>query len=181
MGGIPTFEEYRTNLDGNPIDVATLQGFLMITSNFASSFLYLSPVDQHDSHLRYFGIQSVQDRRCYVVGFAQDPNRPRRAGALYNLPGEGYGVLVQGLAWIDCQTFQVLRVTSWLLAPRDDIGLESMASTVDFRAVHLIDSEKVLWLPGDVVVDVVYQGMRIHNTHHYSNFKLFRVESAIKP
>jgi hypothetical protein len=56
-----------------------------------------------------------------------------------------------------------------------------MASTVDFRAVHLIDSEKVLWLPGDVVVDVVYQGMRIHNTHHYSNFKLFRVESAIKP
>jgi len=181
MGGIPTFEEYRTNLDGNPIDVATLQGFLMITSNFASSFLYLSPVDQHDSHLRYFGIQSVQDRRCYVVGFAQDPNRPRRAGALYNLPGEGYGVLVQGLAWIDCQTFQVLRVTSWLLAPRDDIGLESMASTVDFRAVHLVDSEKVLWLPGDVVVDVVYQGMRIHNTHHYSNFKLFRVESAIKP
>jgi hypothetical protein len=181
IGGIPAFEEYRTDLDGKPVDVTALQGFLMVTSNFASSFLYLSPTDQHDSHLRYFGIQFLQDRKCYVVGFAQDPDRPRRASALYNLPGEGYGVLVQGLAWIDSQNFQVLRVTSWLLAPRDDIGLESMISTVDFRGVRLTESAKELWLPGDVSVDVVYHGMRIHNTHHYSNFKLFRVNSAIKP
>jgi hypothetical protein len=38
----------------------------------------------------------------------------------------------------------------------------------------------VLWLPREVKVDIVYRGMEVHNTHHYSNFKLFRVESTIK-
>jgi len=39
----------------------------------------------------------------------------------------------------------------------------------------------VLWLPRDVKVWALYRGVTVRNTHQYSNFKLFRVESAIKP
>jgi hypothetical protein len=85
------------------------------------------------------------------------------------------------LAWIDSETFQILRVTTWLLAPRPDIGLSSEISMVDFYAVQPSGSGRVLWLPRNVKVWVLYRGVVVRNTHQYSNFKLFRVESTIKP
>jgi hypothetical protein len=90
-------------------------------------------------------------------------------------------MLVQGLAWIDSETFQVLRIKTWLLAPRTDIGLNHLNSTVDFYPVQPSGAERVLWLPRDVTVESVYRGIGVRNTHHYSNFKLFRVEITIKP
>jgi hypothetical protein len=152
----------------------------MITSGFASSWLYLGAAEQHDSRFRYFGIQAIRDRECHVVGFAQDSQKARRVGEL-RIGDINASSLVQGLAWIDTQTFQILRVMTWLLAPRTDIDLSSHISTVDFYPVHPIGSERVLWLPRDVRVWVLFRGVAIRNTHHYSNFKLFRVESTIKP
>jgi hypothetical protein len=179
-GDVRIFEEYRTDPEGNPPAKMSLDDFYMITSGFASTWLYLSPAEQHDNRFRYFGIQAIRNRECHVVGFAQDPQSARRVGAL-SIGDENFASLVQGLAWIDTQTFQILRVMTWLLAPRTDIDLSSHISTVDFYPVHPIGSERVLWLPRDVKVWVLYQGVAIRNTHHYSNFKLFRVESTIKP
>jgi hypothetical protein len=140
----------------------------------------LSPADQRASHFRYFGIQTIRNRECYVVGFAQEPERARSVGGL-GIGGQRVVLLVQGLAWIDSQAFQVLRITTWLLAPRTDVGLDSLTSTVDFYPVQPSGSERVLWLPRDVTVTIVYGGRLVRNTHRYSNFKLFRVESTIKP
>jgi hypothetical protein len=158
----------------------SLGDFYMITSGFASTWLYLSLAEQHDNRFRYLGIQAIRNRECHVVGFAQDPQRARAVGTL-RIGDEDFALLVQGLAWIDTQTFQILRVMTWLLAPRTDIDLSSDISMVDFYPVHPIGSERVLWLPRDVKVWALYQGVAIRNTHHYTNFKLFRVESTIKP
>jgi len=176
----PELEEYRTDPNGNPLDVSNLGDLSMITSDFVSTSLYLCPADQPASRFRLFGIQTIRNRACQVVGFAQEPERARSVGGL-SIWGKSTALLVQGLAWIDADTFQVLRIKTWLLAPRKDIGLSYQGSTVDFYPVQPSGSERVLWLPRDVTVTVVYRGTEIRNTHHYSNFKLFRVESAIKP
>ena len=178
-GDFPGFEEYRTDLKGNPVDPAGLSDLFFITANFTSTCLYLSPADQHASHFRHFGIQTIRERECHVVGFAQEPESVRRAGR-FQARGKRVAVLVQGLAWIDSETFQILRVTTWLLAPRTDIGLNSQASTVDFYPVRPSGYDRVLWLPRNVTVVTNYRGTWFSNTHHYSNFKLFRVESTIK-
>jgi hypothetical protein len=180
VGDFPGFEEYRTDLKGNPLDAASLSDFFVITSNYISTCLYLSPADQRASHFRYFGIQSIRERKCYVVGFAQEPETVRRVGT-YKLQDTKVIALIQGLAWIDPETFQILQITTWLLAPRTDLGLNSQASTVEFYPVRPRGYERVLWLPRDVTVVTNYRGTWYSNTHHYSNFKLFRVESTIKP
>jgi hypothetical protein len=180
VGDAPAFEEYRTDLNGNPLDASSLSDLAMITTNYTSTWLYLSPADQRASHFRYFGIQTIRNRECYVVGFAQEPERARSVGGL-GIGGQRVILLVQGLAWIDSQAFQVLRITTWLLAPRTDVDLDSLTSTVDFYPVQPSGSERVLWLPRDVTVTIVYRGRLVRNTHRYSNFKLFRVESTIKP
>ena len=88
---------------------------------------------------------------------------------------------MQGLAWIDAETYQTLRIMTWLLAPRMDLSLSTQISTVDFYPVQPIGMDRTLWLPRDVNVWAVYRGVGIRNIHRYSNFKLFRVESTIKP
>jgi hypothetical protein len=180
VGDLPAFEEYRTDLKGNPFAAASPSQLFMITSRYTSTCAYLSPADQRDSRFRHFGIQTIRNRECHIVGFAQAPEKARTVGGL-RIEDKSVVLLVQGLAWIDSETFQVLRIRTWLLAPRTDIGLSYQASTVDFYPVQLSGFERVLWLPRDVMVVIDYRGVLFQNTHHYSNFKLFRVDSAIKP
>jgi hypothetical protein len=180
IGDVRGLEEYRTDLQGKPCDLWSLADTFMITYGFASSWLYLSAAERHDNHFRYFGIQKIRNQECHVVGFAQDSDRARRAEA-FDVEGRRVTLLVQGLAWVDSQTFQILRIMTWLLAPRTDIGLSSQISTVDFYPVQPSGAERVLWLPHDVEVWIQYRGIAVRNTHRYSNFKLFRVESTIKP
>jgi hypothetical protein len=177
---VPTFEEYRTDLNGSPLDQSRLRHLPMMTYNFVSSGLFFSPADQRENRFRYFGVQKIRDRECQVVGFAQNPERVHRVN-IFQTQGRSGALLVQGLAWIDSQTFQILSVAMWLLAPRPDLGIAGEMSTVDFYPATLSESDKVLWLPRDVTVVVSSGGVFARNTHHYSNFKLFRVESSIKP
>jgi hypothetical protein len=115
------------------------------------------------------------------VGFAQDPKRARPAEEISIAGKNEVSVFVQGLAWIDSQTFQTLRIMTWLLAPLTDLRLSTQISTIDFYPIQPIGTNRVLWLPRDVEVRIVYRGADTRNTHSYSNFKLFRVESTIKP
>lgn len=180
LGDVLAYREYRTDPKGKKLDYLTHSGLFMTTSDFASAWLYLSPGDQRVGRFRLFGTQEIRNRECVVVGFAQDPDRVCRGGGFIR-GGERIALLVQGLAWIDPDTFHILRITTWLLAPRMDVGLKSQTCTVDFYPVTPARSGTVLWLPRDVEVHTVCRGFAVHNQHHYSNFKLFRVESTIKP
>jgi hypothetical protein len=184
LGELPAFVEYRTDRKGNSVDLTAAEpsrrSFPMITGDFTSTFLFFSPEDQRGDLYRYLGVQSLRYRKCNVVGFAQEPQNVRRPSFLF-VGDQKDVVLVQGLAWIDARTFQILRIMTWLLAPRTDIGLDKQITTVDFFPVRPRETDKVLWMPHDVTVEALYRGVKTRNLHQYSNFKLFRVESTIKP
>jgi hypothetical protein len=173
-------EEYRTNLKGAPAGSFSLDKLYMLTEGFVSTWLYVSSADQMDSHFRYVGTQTIRKRECQVVAFAQDPVRAHRIQEVHVAGAPPAHLLLQGLAWIDAETHQTLRMMTWLLAPRPDLHLDAQNSTVDFYPVQPAGSDRTLWLPREVTVWVVYHGVPIRNIHHYSDFELFRVESTIK-
>jgi hypothetical protein len=179
-GDLLTFSEYRTDTKGKPINMKDLKDLIMVTSNFTSNWLYFSPPDQRDSRFRYFGTQKMRKEDCYVVGFVQVPGRARNI-SVFQLGERSAVVLVQGLAWISRRSFHILRIMTWLLAPLPDAGLEREQTIVNYSPVQLTGTERVRWLPRDATVTIVYRGVFIRNTHRYSDFKLFRVQSVIKP
>jgi hypothetical protein len=179
-GDALSLEEYRTDAKGNPVDITRRGSLGMITSNFASIWLYFSPADQHGSRFRYLGMQPVQKRECYVVGFAQDPNAARDVTG-FRLGKHIAVLLVQGIAWIDEQSYAVVKIKTWLIAPRTDIGLEDEDTVVNYFSVKPAGSESALWVPHNVTVKILYHGTYFRNTHRYSHYKVFRVESTIKP
>jgi hypothetical protein len=168
------FREYRTDPRGNPVDLASLPDLPLITANFAGSWAYLNSSNQSESDFRYFGEESIRKQMCYVVGFAQKPDAARNVST-FEYRKQSAVILVQGLAWIDETAFQIVKIETWLLAPRDDIGLESEDTAVDYGPVSLARLGNSLWLPGDVTVVVHYHNVFIRNTHRYSRFKLFEV------
>jgi hypothetical protein len=183
LGELPAFAEYRTDLKGKAIRLISdkdLRGFPLLTVDFTSTFLFLSPQDQLADRYRYLGIQTIRSRECRVVAFAQVAGNICRPAHFYLKDGD-HVLLLQGIAWVDAQTFQILRVMTFLVGPRKDIGLDRQTTTVNFYPVQPLGMENVLWLPRDVRVETVYQGIKIRNSHQYSNFKFFRVESTIKP
>jgi len=173
------FTEYRTDAKGNPVDLATVPDLPLITANFAGSWAYFNSSNQRESDFRYFGKESIRKQMCYVVGFAQNPQIARNV-TTFEFGKQSALILVEGLAWIDESTFQIVQIETWLLAPRNDIGLKSEDTVVGYNPVSLGRLRNKLWLPSEVTVLVHYRDLFVRNTHRYSRFKLFEVQVVTK-
>jgi hypothetical protein len=176
----PRLEEYRTDSQGNGQEQAGLRAGFSLTSGFALTCIHFLPDLRSDSTFKYLGDQIVDSRSTYVVIFAQ---RPARAIAI-NHVSDGLvsaPILVQGIAWIDRDNFQIIRIRTDLLAPRTDIGLSVQSTKVTFSEVRLPDIASGLWLPRQVSVSSEYKGHFFHNEHQYSDYHHFRVSIRMVP
>jgi len=174
--------EYRTDLKGRPIDYRNLgRGRILLTYGFTTTPLrHFHPQNQAACRFRDFGRQSVGGQITEVVGFVEIPGK-------YPWPTElrhGNAVVplcLQGLAWIDVTTHQIVRIETFLVAPPPDGDLESETTRVEFSAIQLRQASSALWLPTEVVVDVWLHHRHFRNVHRYSTFKVFQVETRIGP
>ena len=99
-------------------------------------------------------------------------------------------ILVQGIAWIDKSSYQIVRLRTDLLAPQWDAGLSQQTTVVTFKETRLRDIETPLWLPGTVEVFVEFTthngndkffDLKYTNEHTYSDYQRYRAESKVIP
>jgi hypothetical protein len=170
----PRYEEYRADGEGKRADQEGLEQGYAITSGFALKCIYFLPAMHEDSTFRYLGDEMVGLRDTYVVAFAQRPTQTGFWGTVTGAWGT-VRILDQGIAWIDKNTFQILRLRTDLLAAHSEIGLARQTTEIVFGAVEIPDVAKPLWLPSEVRVDADFQGHTFRNDHHYSDYRRFRV------
>src|SRR6202008_2983191 len=95
--------------------LATVPGMTFLSANFASSLLYFSSDLQGQARFRYLGEQHVGVRTAYMVAFAQVPGIAT-VGISMRMPnGDKSNWLMQGIAWIDKSTFEILQMRTDLL------------------------------------------------------------------
>ncbi len=85
--------------------------------------------------------------------------------------------LSQGIAWIDPASHQVIRMRTDLLKPLPHVGLTILTTEISYARHRFSSSTKTFWLPGEVVVSFRFGGRDFRNTHRYSDYRLFSVES----
>jgi len=184
--GAALMTEYRTDMKGRPVDYQNLPNVPILTYGFATAPLqHYNPLNRTASRFRYFGRQLVDKKETDVVGFAEIPGA-YGGPTVYSLKNRDVALLVQGLTWIDATTYEILRIQTWMMAARPDVGLQAQTTLVDYGAVHLPEVATTLRLPTTVSVttvmlDVLARPHQFRNVHRYSDFKLFRVESRIGP
>lgn len=170
------FDEYREAVD--PSRTAGDRDLLR-TKGFASAPLFFHPLRQPESTFRYLGRQAVDGRETFVVAFAERPQTARIFGG-FTANGKFFRTLAQGLAWIDAQTYQIVRMRTDLLAPLPVIRLEKITTQIDFSEVHFKQVRAAVWLPSEVTVTVDWNGRLLRNRHSYSDFMLFTVQTKEK-
>jgi hypothetical protein len=126
------------------------------------------------------GQEELDGHMTDVLAFAQRPGWATILGRVV-ANGRSVVILYQGIAWIDVSTSQIIRMRTDLLAPRSDVGLKQQTTEVEFGEVHLPEVATPLWLPQTVVVTASLNAETLRNEHRYTNYRLFRVESTIKP
>jgi len=166
-------EEYRTNRRGKRVEPKPLQGGF-VTRGFTSMLVHFHPMYQPDSTFRYLGRQVTRDGERDVVYFAQILEKARIREAL-NTSERSIQILVQGLAWIDPVSYQIVRMRTDVLFPIDDPYLRQETTDSQFAAVRFPGDARPVWLPVDVTVSLGWNRQSFSNEHHYSDFKLFRV------
>jgi tetratricopeptide (TPR) repeat protein len=175
----PGFSEYRANLAGDAGQLGGLTEGFMLTSGFASASLIFHPVYQSEATFRYLGRQKVNGREAHVVAFAQRPTQAHLYGSFKQ--GEiRVTTFTQGLAWIDAQNYQILRLRTDLLKPLPEVQLKRQTTEINFGEVHFKSTSEGFWLPREVAVTVDWHGRVLRNDHAYSDFKVFNVESTQK-
>jgi hypothetical protein len=143
--------EYRIDAKGNRLDHPGLNEGYFVTSGFALICNYFSSGFQSESTFRYLGDDT------YVVGFAQQPGKATLSLTMRGREGTAVHMLLQGIAWVDRNTFQIIRMRKDLLAPRSEAGLNQQTTEVTLSEIRLVDAATPLWLPTNVKVDVEFR------------------------
>jgi tetratricopeptide (TPR) repeat protein len=172
----PGFDEYRMNVvkdEGLPSGLK--EGF-MLTAGFASAQILFHPVYQSQATFRYLGSQKLSGHDTWVVAFAQRPDTAQIHGVFRSGEVE-LTTFSQGLAWVDTQTYQIVRLRSDLLRPLPEVRLKKQTTDIDFAEVRFNRLQEAFWLPEKVTVTVDWNRHLLRNKHQYSEFKVFSVDS----
>jgi hypothetical protein len=78
------------------------------------------------------------------VAFAQQPGKARRYVTMTGREGTRVDMLMQGIAWVDKNNFQLVRMRTDLLAPHSEIGQDQQTTDVTLSKVQLPDVKNIL-------------------------------------
>ena len=177
---MPALDEYRTDSRGAATSQDVREQDFMLTKGFASAAQYFLPAYQPDSTFAYLGRQRMGGHETHVVAFAQRPAVSRLLVGFFTA-GLGAEALTQGVAWVDRDTYQIIRMRTDLLNSIAWIHLDRLTTEIQYSEVRFKEPPLQFWLPREVVVTVNWKGKLLRNRHSYSNFHLFSAQSTIRP
>jgi hypothetical protein len=180
LAGGDVLDEFRTDEHDQPIDDSAHNAQLPFSVGFATTWLFFLPGNLQQSHFRYIGKQKIDNRETYVLAFAQIPD----SDALHAVIESSYGSCstpMQGVAWIDQSTFQIVRMQTDLLTPLPGIQLNQLRSTVEYGAVKIRALDLTLWLPADTETRWQTTYRAGEETHLYSHYRIFQSTARILP
>ncbi len=90
--------------------------------------------------------------------------------------GIAYPLELQGTAWIDSESGAIQRISASLIQPMRNINVEGFSAEVSYQA-HQFEGES-RWLPSKAVIELQTGLQHWRNTHLYSQYKRFTVETT---
>lgn len=178
--GIESLAEFRTDLGNNAIENSPSNPNQPIDVGYATIWLIFLPSNFQDARFRYLGEQMLGKRQTYVMAFAQNPEKMALQPVINYAAGQCKTPL-QGVAWIDQTTFQIVRIQTDLRYSLPDIQLSQLRSVLTYESVMIKGLELSLWLPRNAETTFQTSYSTVKESHHYSNYRLFKATMRILP
>jgi hypothetical protein len=148
---------------------------LLISNGFSSLFLIFHPYYAPGFQFTQQGEESLNGRTFTKIHFQHIPGM--RSPAALAVRGREYPLDLTGTAWIDPATGSIAQLTANVDSGMEDVGLRTLHSEVRFAPVTFHDSPQSFWLPGQATVEVETPHQHWRNTHRFSDYKRFSVNT----
>lgn len=167
-------EEYRNGSMGDDMFPDK-----MASTGLPSIVLIFHPWLASDFDFKCEGLSRQSSGFAWQVYFSQKKDKPSRIRQ-YRVGAHVYPIALKGRAWIDADTFQVVRLETDLREPRPDLKLATEHLIMQYGPVHFKVRKEVLWLPSSAEYYAIFRGHRLHRRHTFTNYILFSVEDQQK-
>lgn len=167
-------QEFRSDLSGLGAfpDRISTRGLLSLAFVFHSTL-------QKDYRFDCEGLGEWEGQPTWLIRYQQISSRD---GALQNfdIGRNSHPVPLKGRAWIQAVDFQILHIEAELSAPMPEIELQSENQIADYGPIDFPAKRLQLWLPKRTEIYLDLRGHRYRFSNHYTDFKLFSVDSNQK-
>jgi hypothetical protein len=150
---------------------------LLETNGFGIFTLLFHPLYQSRYQFRQLPDEVVQDHRLLRIAFEQ-VSRDHPLSVLQVRELE-YPLQWRGTAWIDPASWAVVRIQAGLGDSMSDMGLLRLDADVTYSNVQF-NSTTSYWLPARAVIDAETKRQHWHNTHLFTGYKHFTVDTDVK-
>ena len=150
---------------------------LLETNGFAIFTLLFHPLYQSRYQFRQLPDEMLENHRLLRIAFEQ-VSRDHPLSVLQVRELE-YPLQWRGTAWIDPVSWAVVRIQAGLGDSMADMGLLRLDADVTYSDVQF-NSSTSYWLPARAVIDAETKRQHWHNTHLFTGYKRFTVDTDVK-
>jgi hypothetical protein len=150
---------------------------LLETNGFAIFTLLFHPLYQSRYQFRQLPDEMLENHRLLRIAFEQ-VSRDHPLSVLQVRELE-YPLQWRGTAWIDPVSWAVVRIQAGVGDSMADMGLLRLDADVTYSDVQF-NSSTSYWLPARAVIDAETKRQHWHNTHLFTGYKRFTVDTDVK-
>ena len=169
--GYLSVEEYRngtTDLSVFPDSIAT--------TGLPAAVLVFHPYYRDDYDIRCEGLGQWKDSGAWQIHFSQKPKKPSRLrGYRAGVDAPLTPIPFKGRAWIQENTYQVVRMETDLQSAMPEIKLLAEHMDIEFGPVTFHSQKENMWLPASADIYFNLRGRRIRRKNTFTNYLLFTV------
>ncbi len=147
---------------------------LLMTSGFATLVLIFHPYYQGS-----FEFQRLEDEvaghRLFRLSFRHI--RGTRSTSALRLRGRDYPLDLEGVAWINPETWAIEQIEAHLESPLEDLNLRSLRTVVKYAPQYFQSVDEAEWLPVEASIDVETARQHWRNVHRFKDYRRFSVKS----
>lgn len=152
---------------------------MLVTNGVATVLLVFHPYYRNSFTFDAGADEVVEGRSAIPIHFAHIAGR--RTPAALALRGREYPLELEGTAWIDKQSGEVVKVEATLQHDMSDVGLRSLDIKVEYKPSAPDKNVGILDLPALAVVDVETPRQHWRNTHVFDNYRGFSTDAEQDP
>jgi hypothetical protein len=150
---------------------------LLLTNGFSTLLLVFHPYYRGAFDFTAGPAESLEGRSVIPVHFAHIGGA--RTPAALALRGREFPLELEGTAWLDANSGQVVRMDAGLEHEMADVGMKSLKIRVDYMPSPKASDH--FMVPARAVVELQTPRQHWRNTHTFRNYKLFSTEANQDP
>ena len=151
---------------------------LLLTNGFSILTLIFHPMYQSSYEFSVLPDEVLGGRKAHRIAFRHLGQN--RSPSVLVVHQREYPLEWKGIAWIDPDSYAIMRIEAGLATSMEDMGLLQLNAEVNYAAMHFSGVSSDYWLPTRAVIEALTKRQHWRNIHLFTDYRRFNVETEVR-